>query len=116
MRASIKQFKDELRFDLPVNEQPVWRDMALALADMSPDKFMVAATCGQRLPHRQQSNDLVQLRHVQASLDGEFVAHYASLAEAHRQTGFGQGNICHHLHGKPNYTHAYGYIWKYSAE
>ena len=73
MRASIKQFKDELCFYLSVNEQPVGRDMALALADMSPDKFMVAATCGQRLPHRQQSNDLVQLRHVQASLDGEFV-------------------------------------------
>lgn len=50
----------------------------------------------------------------QYTLDGEFVAHYASLAEAHRQTGFGQGNICHHLHGKSNYSHAYGYIWKYS--
>lgn len=52
----------------------------------------------------------------QYTLDGEFVAHYPSLAEVHRQTGFGQGNICHHLHGKSNYTHAYGYIWKYSAE
>ena len=73
MRASIEQLKNELRFYLSVNEQPVGRDMALALADMSPDKFMVAATCGQRLPHRQQSNDLVQLRHVQAPLNGEFI-------------------------------------------
>ena len=73
MRAGIKQFKDELRFDLPVNKQPVRSNMALALADMSSDKFMVSATGGQRLPHRQQSNDLVQLRHVQAPLNGEFL-------------------------------------------
>ena len=47
--------------------------MTLAFANMPSDKFMVSATGGQRLPHRQQSNDLVQLRHVQAPLNGEFI-------------------------------------------
>lgn len=52
----------------------------------------------------------------QYTLDGKFVAHYPSLAEAYRQTGFAQGNICRNLKRDPHYSHAYGYVWKYSAE
>ena len=50
----------------------------------------------------------------QYTLDGKFVAHYPSLAEAFRQTGFAQGNICRNLKGDPKYSHAYGYVWRYS--
>lgn len=49
----------------------------------------------------------------QYTLSGEFVKEYPSLHEVRRQTGFGEGNICHAINGK--YTHAYGYVWKYAS-
>ena len=47
--------------------------MALTLADVPPDKFMIAAPRGQWLSHRQQTNDLIQFRHVQSAFDGKLV-------------------------------------------
>lgn len=63
-----------------------------------------------------QTNGKLSKAIDQYTLDGKFVAHYPSLAEANRQTGFAQGNICRNLKGDPHYSHAYGYVWRYSAE
>lgn len=53
---------------------------------------------------------------LQFTKGGELVAEYPSLAEAHRQTGFAQANICRCAQGSSNYSHAYGYIWRYANE
>ena len=49
------------------------------------------------------------------TLDGELVCVYPSLQEAGRH-GFAASNICRCANGHPNYTHPYGYVWKYLAE
>lgn len=49
---------------------------------------------------------------AQYMLDGELVKVYPSLAEASR-CGFSAGNICKNANSAHNYSHAYGYIWKY---
>lgn len=50
----------------------------------------------------------------QYTVDGTFVAHYPSLAEVRRQTGFDPRNICHYLKDRQSHKHAYGYRWEYS--
>lgn len=52
----------------------------------------------------------------QYTVNGTFVAHYPSLAEVHRQTGFNAQNVWKNIKGNPRYPHAYGYVWRYSAE
>lgn len=52
----------------------------------------------------------------QYTVDGTLVAHYPSLAEVQRRTGYNAQNVWKNIKGKPRYSHAYGYIWKYSAE
>ena len=49
---------------------------------------------------------------AQYTLNGELVAVYPSLQEANRH-GFAASNICRCANGHPNYSHAYGYKWKY---
>jgi hypothetical protein len=49
----------------------------------------------------------------QFTKDGELVKTYPSLAEVHRQTGYGQANICRCAQGSKQYSHAYGYVWRY---
>ena len=49
---------------------------------------------------------------AQYTLDGEFVAEYPSLHEAERN-GFAASNICRCARMHENYSHAYGYIWRY---
>lgn len=51
-------------------------------------------------------------RIAQYSINGELIKVFSSLQEAGRQ-GFAPSNICRCAKGHPNYTHAYGYIWKY---
>lgn len=49
----------------------------------------------------------------QFTKDGELVKTYPSLAEAQRQTGFAKANICRCAQGSGQYSHAYGYVWRY---
>lgn len=49
---------------------------------------------------------------AQYTLDDELVHIYPSLQEAGR-CGFGAANICRCANGHPNYSHAYGYKWRY---
>ena len=49
----------------------------------------------------------------QFTKDGVLVAEYPSIAEVHRQTGFAQANICKCAQGSKQYSHAYGYVWRY---
>lgn len=49
----------------------------------------------------------------QYDFEGNLIAEYPSIAEAERQTGFNRSSICCHIKGKPGYSHAYGYKWKY---
>lgn len=49
----------------------------------------------------------------QFTKDGELVKTYPSLAEVHRQTGYEQANICRCAQGSKQYSHAYGYVWRY---
>lgn len=48
----------------------------------------------------------------QYSREGELIRVFPSLQEAGRN-GFAPGNICRCANGNPNYSHAYGYLWKY---
>ena len=50
----------------------------------------------------------------QYTLDGELVAVFPSLQEAHRH-GYAASNICRCANGHPKYSHAYGYVWRYQA-
>lgn len=51
----------------------------------------------------------------QYTKDGKFIAEYPSLAEVERQTGYAKANICRCAQGSKQYTHAYGYVWKYAT-
>ena len=52
---------------------------------------------------------------AQYTRDGVLVCVYPSLQEANRN-GFAAANICKCANGHKNYSHAYGYIWKYADE
>lgn len=52
---------------------------------------------------------------AQYSLDGDLIATYPSLAEVERRTGFAKANVCRCAQGSKNYSHAYGYIWRYTS-
>lgn len=49
----------------------------------------------------------------QFTKDGELVKTYPSLAEVHRQTGYAQANISKCAQGSKQYSHAYGFVWRY---
>ena len=48
----------------------------------------------------------------QYTLNGELVAVFPSLQEAQRN-GYAASNICRCANGHPEYSHAYGYLWRY---
>jgi len=50
----------------------------------------------------------------QFTKDGELVKTYPSLAEVERQTGYAKANICRCAQGSKQYSHAYGYVWRYA--
>ena len=50
----------------------------------------------------------------QYTKDGKLVAVYPSLAEVHRQKGYAQANISKCAQGSKQYSHAYGYLWRYA--
>lgn len=49
----------------------------------------------------------------QYTLDMEFIKEFPSLAEVKRQLGFASANISKCANGDRNYSHAYGYVWRY---
>lgn len=53
---------------------------------------------------------------VQLTRDGKFVAEYPSMQEVRRQKGYAPGNICRCAARNPQYSHAYGYVWRYASE
>lgn len=50
---------------------------------------------------------------AQYTKGGELVEVFPSLAEVFRKTGFAQANICRCAQGSKQYSHAYGYVWRY---
>jgi len=52
---------------------------------------------------------------AQYTRDGELVRVFPSLQEASRN-GFNASNICNCAKGNPQYSHAYGYLWRYVGE
>lgn len=50
---------------------------------------------------------------AQFTMDGDLVKVFPSISEADRN-GYGRSNICKCAQGSPQYTHAYGYIWRYA--
>ena len=59
-------------------------------------------------------NNLKQSKRIaQYTKDGELIGVFPSIAEIKRELGFEQSNICNCAKGHPNYSHAYGYVWKY---
>lgn len=61
----------------------------------------------------QLNNEKRSKRVYRFTLNGEFIDEWPSLAQVQRSLGFAAGNICKHIQGK--FTHAYGYIWRYSS-
>ena len=59
------------------------------------------------------TNGKKSIRIAQYTLDGKLVRVFQSLQEANR-CGFAAGNICKCAQGKSNYSHAYGYKWRYA--
>lgn len=52
---------------------------------------------------------------AQYTLDGKLLTVFPSLQEANRH-GFNASNICNCAKGHPQYSHAYGYLWRYVSE
>jgi hypothetical protein len=50
---------------------------------------------------------------LQYDLNGNFIKEWRSIIEAAKGLNVSVGNIGNHLCGNKNYTHAYGFIWKY---
>lgn len=90
-------------------------NMATNLEWVTRSENMTRGTVQERL-NKSRINGVKSIPILQFTRSGEFVAEYPSLAEAHRQTGFAQANICRCAQGSPQYTHAYGYIWRYANE
>ena len=50
---------------------------------------------------------------AQYTLSGKLVRVFPSIAEADR-CGYARGNVCRCAKGHKNYSHAYGYYWRYA--
>lgn len=72
---------------------------------------MKSGTLPQRL-RKAQRNNRRSRQIAQYTLDGKLVEVFPSLHEADRR-GYAASNVCRCANGHPNYSHAYGYIWRY---
>ena len=76
-------------------------------------KALKGRTFTEEVKERMRQNNNRRMNVYQYTLDGRFVAAWASTHEVERQLGFGSSLIARVCKGCPGKKTAYGYIWKY---
>lgn len=76
-------------------------------------KSLRGKTFTEEVKERMRQNNNRRINVYQYTLDGRFVAVWASTREIERQLGFGSSLIAKVCKGCPGKKTAYGYVWKY---
>ena len=71
-------------------------------------------TRNKRISEKQINDPIKSKRINQYDLDDNFIRTWPSAMEIERELGYDNGNIIKCCKGNKNYSHAYGYIWKYA--
>jgi hypothetical protein len=76
-------------------------------------KALKGRTFTEEVKERMRQNNNRRMNVYQYTLDGRFVAAWASTHEVERQLGFGSSLIARVCKGCPGKKTAYGYVWRY---